>query len=58
MIKPKKIPYTGTQKDQETSIGDINKLLRGFGIEDFQWTTLYSKDDVRLKFVVETKAAK
>jgi len=56
MIKPKAIPYSGTQKDPEHSIADINKLLRQFGIEDFQWTTLWSKEDVRLKFAVEVKS--
>jgi len=55
MIKPKKIPYSGTVKDPETSMADIGKMLRQFGINDFQWTTLWSKEDVRLKFIVETR---
>ena len=55
MIKPRKIPYAGTQKDPETTIAEIGKLLRSFGIEDYQTTTLWSKEDVELKFSVETK---
>lgn len=52
MIKPKKAPYSGTVKDPDTTIADINRMLRSYGIDNFQWTTLWEKNLVELKFSV------
>ena len=58
MIKPKKAPYATTTKDPDTSIADINRMLRSYGINDIQWTTLWDAKRVELRFMVEKEAGK
>ena len=58
MIKPKKAPYSGTQKDSDSTIADINRMLRSYGIANFQWTTLWETNMVELKFSVSTEKGK
>jgi hypothetical protein len=58
MIKPKKAPYSGTQKDPDGTISDINKMLRAYGIDSYRWTTLWEKNSVELTFVVESEPGK
>lgn len=53
MIKPKKPPYAGTQKDTDGSISDINKMLRSYGIDNYQWNTLWEKNVVELTFAIQ-----
>jgi hypothetical protein len=57
MIKPQAPPYKDTKSVEETQM-DITRLLKKFGIEDCQWTTLWSQNAVELKFVVETEPGK
>ena len=54
MIKPKKAPYASTVKDPDSSIADINRMLRTYGIDNYQWTTLWNENRVELKFAIET----
>lgn len=58
MIKPKKAPYSGTQKDPDTTIADINRMFRSYGIDNFQWTTLWDKNIVELRFGVQVDTKK
>ncbi len=53
MITKKKAPYASTTKDVDSSIAEINKLLRSFGIQNMQWTTLWEVDHVELRFALE-----
>ena len=53
MIKPKKPPYSDTEKDPESTILDINRMLRLYGIDNYQWTTLWEKNVVELRLVLE-----
>ncbi len=58
MIKPKRAPYGTTKKDPDTTIGDINRMLRSFGIENIQWTTLWEKNHVEMRFAVPLEGGK
>lgn len=53
-IKP---PYANTESDPEKTIADINRLLKKYGINDYQWTTLWDQRIIELKFVIEVLAA-
>lgn len=52
-VKP---PYRDTNLDPEKTIADINKLLRKYGINDYQWTTLWDQGIIELKVMIETAA--
>lgn len=54
MLTPKKAPYSGTKSDPEKTIGDTNRMLRKYGINEYQWTTLWEKGEVTLRFAIET----
>jgi len=58
MIKPKKPPYATTTKDPDTTIADINRMLRSYGVNDIQWTTLWDQKIVSLKFMIEKEPGK
>jgi hypothetical protein len=47
MIKPKKPPYNDTKKDPESTILDINRMLRLYGVDNYQWTTPDGREAVR-----------
>jgi hypothetical protein len=49
-VKP---PYSDTTSDPDKTIGDINKLLRKYGINDYQWTTLWEQGIIELKLMIE-----
>lgn len=53
-VKP---PYAGTSSDPDKTIADINRLLRKYGINDYQWTTLWDQGLVELKLMIETPGA-
>ena len=53
MILSKKPPYASTQSDPEVTRGQIDKLLREYGVSGVQWTTRYDINQVRLAFTVE-----
>lgn len=55
MIKPKSPPYQGTDVNPDESRVEIDKLLRGYGIQKIIWATDYQKSDVRLAFEVEAE---
>lgn len=46
-------PYSGTTSDPDKTIADINRLLRKYGINDYQWTTLWDQNLIELKFMIE-----
>ncbi len=50
-VKP---PYKDSELDPDHSIADINKLLRKYGIDDYQWTTLWGEGVIELKVMIET----
>ena len=50
-IKP---PYKDSELDPDHSIADINKLLRKYGINDYQWTTLWDQGVIELRVMIET----
>ena len=50
-VKP---PYAGTTSDPDKTIADINRLLRKYGINDYQWTTLWDQQIIELKVMIET----
>lgn len=58
MIKPKKPPYSGTKKDAEMTVLDINKMLRDYGITAYQWMTMWDRGQVELKLVLEEENGK
>jgi hypothetical protein len=58
MITPKKAPYSTTSKEPETTIADINKLLKMYGVTNYQWTTMWTEGIVRLKFAIEIEPGK
>lgn len=58
MIRRKTPPYAGTEVSAEHSVAEINQLLRSYGIDDYQWTTLWSKGVVRLRFMLEVSEGK
>ena len=51
MITPTRLPYHGTKVDPEVTKLEITKLLKQYGIADYQWT-VYKGDD-RLEFATE-----
>lgn len=54
MIVRKKAPYSDTKVPAEQSRMEIDRLLRGYGIQDFQWTEAWSKGVVKLRFAIES----
>jgi len=58
VIRPKKLPYAGTEKDPEATISDINRMLRDVGITSYQWTTLWESGRVELLLAVEEEGGK
>lgn len=50
-VKP---PYASTTSDPDKTIADINRLLRRYGINDYQWTTLWDQAIIELKVMIET----
>ena len=53
MIKTKRAPYSDTTITAENTRAEIDRLLRSYGVQDFQWTELWSKGVVRLEFAIE-----
>ena len=53
MIISKRPPYANTTADAEKTRGQIDKLLRAYGIDQFQWTQ--DRDIVTLTMKVETE---
>lgn len=53
-VKP---PYGDTTSDPDKTISDINKLLRKYGINNYQWTTLWEQGIVELKVMIESTGA-
>lgn len=49
-----KAPYASTDKDPDSSVAQINKMLRQYGISDYQWTTLWDQGIIELRFVIES----
>lgn len=58
MIKRRKAPYASSSTEPEVTILRINQLLKVHGVTNYQWTTLYDKGHVELKFAIETEAGK
>jgi hypothetical protein len=58
MILPKKAPYADTTSDPEKTIGDINRMLQKYGIKEYQWTTLWDKARVELRFGIEVEGGR
>lgn len=58
MLKAKRAPYATTTKDPDTTIADINRMLRGYGIENIQWTTEWTRQSVELKIAIEKEPGK
>jgi hypothetical protein len=58
MITPKKAPYSTTVVEPEKTIGDINRLFKGYGITQYQWTTLWDSNIVTVKFAIEVEPGK
>jgi hypothetical protein len=50
-VKP---PYASTTSDPDKTIADINRLLRKYGINDYQWTTLWDQAVVELRVMIES----
>lgn len=55
MIRPKIPPYASTEIDPDDTRGEIDKLLRSYGVQKIVWATDYSTNDVRLMFDVEVE---
>ncbi len=55
MIKQRKLPYAATTIEPERTMVEIGKMLREFGIEDYQWTTLWGEERVELRFGIRSK---
>ena len=53
MILQKRPPYANTTADAEKTRGQIDKLLRAYGIDQFQWTQ--DKDIITLTMKIETE---
>jgi hypothetical protein len=53
VIRRTKAPYSSTPVPVEQSRAQIDKLLRSYGIEDLQWTELWSKQIIKLRFALE-----
>jgi hypothetical protein len=49
----KRLPYSGTKLTADQRMARINKMLRDYGITNYQWTTQWDRDIVELKFVIE-----
>jgi hypothetical protein len=55
---PKKAPYSNTEVPFERTQMQINQLLKAVGIEDYQWSTIWSQNKVTLRFVTEKSDGK
>ncbi len=55
MLTPKKVPYSTTESDPDRTMIEIEKLLRGYGVESVRWTKEYAKNHVSLEFLVEVE---
>ena len=53
MITPKRPPYSDSKADPEKTQGQINTLLREYGVQKVQWTTEYDLGKVELSFMVD-----
>lgn len=51
MIASSRLPYHGTKVDPEQTKLEINKLLKQYGITDYQWTEY--KGESKLEFATE-----
>lgn len=51
----KKAPYQDTEVPAEKTKFQIEKLLRDFGAQGAQWTTVWEQDKVQLKFAMPTE---
>ena len=58
MIAKKRAPYADTKVPVEQSRAEIDRLLRAYGVQDFQWTELWSRGLVRLEFALEKDEGK
>jgi hypothetical protein len=58
LIVNKKAPYADTTVEAEKSIMEINKLLRLYGVTNYQWTTQWDDGIVTLKFALEVEVGK
>lgn len=57
-IVRKKAPYGGTEKDPETTMADINKMLKAYGVSEMQWTTFWESHVVELRFAIKNSDGK
>ena len=55
MIISRHPPYANTTSDPEKTRGQIDKLLRDYGVSGVQWTTDYDHNRVMLAFTVEAE---
>lgn len=55
MIIKRKPPYAGTTADPDKTRGQIDKLLRDYGVSGVQWVTDYDHNRVGLAFMVEAE---
>jgi hypothetical protein len=51
-MKPKRIPYKKTPKDPDATITDINRMLRDYDVNKYQWTTEWDLNKVELRMVL------
>jgi hypothetical protein len=58
MITKRKAPYAGTKVPAEQSRAEIDRLLHSYGVQDFQWTELWSRGVVRLQFAIQVEPAR
>ena len=52
-FRGKTLPYRGAKIDPDQRIVLINKMLRDYGIDQYQWTTLWNRNRVELRFTLE-----
>lgn len=58
MIAKKRAPYSDTKVAAEQTRTEIDRMLRSYGVQDFQWTELWSKGIARLEFAIEKEPGK
>jgi hypothetical protein len=51
----RKAPYADTKVPAEQTRAEIDRLLRSYGVQDFQWTELWSRGVVQLRFAIEVE---
>lgn len=52
MPTTKKYPYANTEVSVDNTRAQIDKMLQSYGIQDMQWTTMWSESQISVRFPI------